>query len=151
MTTNANDTGMTFDVYVFGSRSAATAALTCATLGDMADAKIEALEAARQHKRSGEAFTARNVASRINGAARRAGLTPASETVLARRIVETLKGKAYGTMPYGDDDRIIVFVPTGGTLPLTRTLKANAEKRIEAARPALAAASAMRPRQLTAA
>lgn len=137
--------GATFDVYVFGSRSAATAALTCATIGGSVDPKAEAMSAA-----FAGTMEPKRVAGRICSAARRAGMPAPSPTILARRIVALLKGEQYGTMPYGDGDRTIVFVRTGGALPLARTLKKNADARLDAARPAIAAADALKPRLIAA-
>jgi hypothetical protein len=148
MTTTTDTTTtapIAFDVYVFGSRSAATAALTCAMVGGNVDPKAEAMIAAWQGVKS-----PKQVAGRVNRAADRAGLPKASETVLARRIVELVKGQAYGTMPFGDGDRTIVFVPVGGALPLARTLKKNADARLKAARPALKAAADLKPRLIAA-
>lgn len=134
-----------FDVYTFGSRSAATAALTCAMIGGNVDGKVEAMRAAFQGTMS-----PRRVAGRVAAAAKRADLPAISPTILARRMLELLKGEHYGTMPYGDGDRTIVFVRRDSALPLARTLKKNADARMQAARPALKAAADLAPKKLAA-
>lgn len=131
--TTDTTTTTTFDLYVFGSRAAATAALTSAIAGGKVDHAAETMRAAFV---AGDVEPKR-IAGRICAAAKRAGMPAASPTILARRIPEIVKGASYGTMPYGDGDRTIVFVPTGGALPTARTLKANGAKRLKAAAPAI--------------
>lgn len=138
-----------YDVYLFGSRAAATAAILAASTG--ANPSAELIDAARQVPRDGaDAFTAKQVANRLVSAAKRQGLPAPSPTTVARRLPELLKGKTYATLPYGDEDRTLVVMRAGHKPAAVRTLKKKAAERMEAARPALVAARAAAPRQLAA-